>query len=68
MSIPDALWRLAAFYGRLICMGLGFMMVGTVVAIMWWHREIRWKNVALGSIGVLLLGFSLWMSHDLAIA
>ena len=68
MSTPDALWRLAASYGRLIGMGLGLMMAGTVVAIMWWHRKIRWKNVALGSTGVVLLSFSLWMSHDLAIA
>jgi hypothetical protein len=68
MSAPDVLWRLAEAYGELIGMGLGLIMVGVVIAMILLHREVQWKDVVLGLSGVLLLGISLWMSHDLETA
>jgi hypothetical protein len=68
MSTADVLLRLAQSYGMLIGMGLGLMVVVAVVVIVIWRREIRWRDVILGLGGMALIGFSVWIAHDLDVA
>jgi hypothetical protein len=49
-------------------MGLGLMVVMAVVMIILWRREIQWREAFLGLGGMALIGFSLWIIHDLDIA
>jgi hypothetical protein len=52
----------------LLGMGLGFIVIIAVVMITLWRREIRWGEACLGLGGMALIGFSLWIIHDLDIA
>jgi hypothetical protein len=68
MTTTDVLWRLAEAYGMLLGMGLGPIVIVAVVMTILWRRDIRWTEAVLGLGGMALIGFSLWMIHDLDIA
>jgi hypothetical protein len=65
MSTTDVLWRLAESYGTLLGMGLGSIVIMAVVMTILWRREIRWGQALVGVGGMTLIGFSLWIIHDL---
>lgn len=67
MNTTDVLWRLAESYGVLLGMGLGFIVIISVVMTMLWRREIRWTDAFLGLGGLALVGLSLWIIRDLDI-
>lgn len=65
MSTTDVLWKLAEAYGALFGMGLGSIVIVTVVMIILLRREIRWTQAFLGVSGLALIGLSLWIIRDL---
>ena len=65
MPATDAVWRVIQAYGMLIGMVLGLVVVVATAGLGLWRREFRWTGVILGSIGMLLVAFSLWLSRDL---
>jgi hypothetical protein len=65
MPATDAVWRVLEAYGMLIGMVLGLVVVVATVGLSLLRGEFRWTSVILGSIGMLLVAFSLWLSRDL---
>jgi hypothetical protein len=64
MTAVDKVWGLIEAYGMLIGMVLGLVVVVATVGLSLWRRELRWTGVILGSVGIVLVAFSLWLSRD----
>ena len=68
MPAIDVVWRLIEAYGMVIGMLLGLVVVTATVGLSLWRNEVRWTSVILGSVGMLLVAFSLWLSRDLDVS
>jgi hypothetical protein len=65
MTAVDAVGRLIEAYGILIGAVLGLVVVVFTLGLSLWRRELRWTGVILGSVGIVLVAFSLWLSREL---
>jgi hypothetical protein len=68
MTSTDVLFRLFGSYGMLIGMLLGLVAVVTAIGISLLRREVRWTAAIVVSSGLLLFGFSLWLSRTVDLA
>ena len=65
MTATDTVWRVFEAYGMLIGMLLSLALVVATAGVSLWRRQLQWTGVILGSVGMLLVAFSLWLSRDL---